>query len=193
MLHHIIEGYGLMGIFLTLVLETGLFMFFLPGDTLIFAAGIFVENGTLSLSTTFSVIFVASVFGGHVGYFVGKKMGLEKMRHNKFFSIDAAHVEKSQEFFKKYGPAAIIVSRFVPIVRTFISPTLGILHYNKYKFALYNLLASLLWASSLLWLGITVGKFFPNLVRYTEYVVLSALLVFLIPVVIKVIVRNVKP
>lgn len=192
MLHHIIENYGLIGIFITLILEVGLFMFPLPGDTLIFATGIFVETKVFNLSTAFSVIFMSSIIAGHLGYFIGKNFGIRHIKHNPIFSVDEKHIEKTKEFFKKYGPIAIIISRFIPIIRTFISPLLGAIHYNKYKFAFYNLIASLLWTTTFLWLGITIGKFFPNIVRYTEYIVLTAIFIFLIPIIYKIVFNNLR-
>jgi membrane-associated protein len=186
-LDQIIHTFGAIGIFLTLIAEIGLFLFPLPGDTLLFTIGILVQSDKLDLRIILPISILGSMIGGHVGYFLGKKLGKEKIKHNKFLTIDEAHFEKTIKFFNKYGAFAIIISRFVPVVRTFISPTLGMIHYNKYKFITYNTIASILWVAAMIWLGVVIGKIFPNVIKYTEMIVLSAMLIFIIPIAYKVI------
>jgi membrane-associated protein len=186
-LDQIIHTFGPIGILLNMIGEIGLFLFPLPGDSLLFTLGILVESGKFTLSTVLSVSIVGSILGGHVGYFLGKKLGKEKIKHNKFLTIDELHFQKTVKFFEKYGAFAIIFSRFVPVVRTFISPTLGIINYNKYKFITYNAIASVIWPCTLIWLGIVIGRTFPDFIKYTEFIVLSAVLLFIIPIAYKVI------
>lgn len=192
MIESIIQSYGAIGIFFTLLLEIGAFLFPLPGDSLVFTAGILIEAGMLDFYTTFLAVFMGSICAGHLGYFIGQKMGIERIQKNRFFSVDETHINRSKKFFEKHGALAIIASRFIPVVRTFISPFLGTIGYNKYKFLSYNLLASLLWTTIVLWLGMTVGKFFPNFIKYTEYIILSAVLLFLIPLVYEILKRKKK-
>lgn len=180
-----IHSFGYLGIFITIIIETGFFGFFLPADSLLFASGILVTTGRMNLIVLFSVVVVASVLGGHLGYYIGKTFGKDRIRHNNFFSIDEEHFHRAEVFFQKYGALAILVSRFTPIVRTFISPTLGIVRYDKYKFAMYNLIASLLWASSVILSGIVLGNMFPNLVHYLELIVIVGVVVACLPVVVK--------
>jgi membrane-associated protein len=178
-----IIAFGYAAIFINIVLEIGLFIFPLPADSLLFTAGILVEAGKLDLYILLSVVMVASIFGGHLGYYIGKKFGRERIKHNRFFTIDEAHLHRAERFFDRFGPLAIIVSRFVPIVRTLISPTLGIINYDKYKFATYNTIASVVWAVSIIWAGMVVGKMFPNFIKYTEFVVLTAVFVVSLPLI----------
>lgn len=180
-----IHGFGYLGIFITIVLEVGLFVFFLPADSLLFASGILVTSGALKLSILFTTVVLASTLGGHLGYYIGKTFGKDKIRHNRFFSIDEEHFHKAEIFFAKYGALAILVSRFVPIVRTFLSPTLGIIRYDKYKFATYNFFGSVLWAGSVILSGVILGNIFPHLVDYLEMIVVVGVTVACLPVVIK--------
>jgi membrane-associated protein len=190
-LDQIVHNFGPIGILLTLIGEIGLFLFPLPGDTMLFTLGILVQSSKVTLSTVLSVSIVGSIVGGHVGYFLGKKLGKEKIKNNKFLTIDELHFQKTVKFFEKYGAFAIIFSRFVPVVRTFISPTLGIINYNKYKFITYNAIASVIWPATMIWLGIVIGKAFPDVIKYTEMIVLSAILVFIIPISYKVIYKEI--
>jgi membrane-associated protein len=192
MTEYILQTYGLLGVFITLILEVGLFVFPLPADSIIFATGILIEANYFNLTNAYFTIFFASIISGHLGYFIGKKFGIEKIKHNKIFSVDEKHIEKTKEFFKKYGAIAIIFSRFIPIIRNLISPILGVINYNKYNFAFYNFLASVLWPAAILWLGITFGKIFPNILKYIEYILLTTILVSTIPIIYKIIIKSLR-
>jgi membrane-associated protein len=178
-----IHSFGYLGIFITIILEIGLLCFPLPADSLLFASGIMVEAGRMSFSVLYSVVVVASIIGGHLGYFIGQKFGKYRLQHNPVFTIDEAHFQKAHDFFERFGAVAIIFSRFVPIVRTFLSPTLGIIGYNKYNFAFYNALSSFLWATIVIFTGFFVGKRFPHLIEYVEMLLIAATVLVALPFV----------
>lgn len=186
---HIIHSFGYLGVFVTIILEVGLLCFPLPADSLLFTSGVLIEAGKMNLSILYSVVVVASIVGGHIGYFIGQKFGKERLKNNPIFTIDEAHFQKAHDFFERYGALAILVSRFVPIVRTFISPILGIVQYDKYSFALYNAIASLLWSSIIILAGFFIGRLFPNLIHYLEIIVMVAVVIVAAPFVIEAIRR----
>lgn len=187
-----IHSFGYLGIFITIVAEIGIFAFFLPADSLLFASGILVSAGKLQLSILFTTVVMASIVGGHLGYYIGREFGKDRIRRNKFFSIDEEHFHKAELFFKKYGAFAILISRFVPIVRTFLSPTLGIVRYDKYKFAMYNALGSIFWAGCVIFSGIILGNVFPNLVHYLELIVIVGVTIACLPFIIQIIQKTFK-
>jgi len=131
---HLIDTFGLLGIFIIVFAESGLLIgFFLPGDALLFTAGFlasgpsdFPESLHLPLVPLILGIWVAAVAGDQVGYAFGKRVGpaLFNRPDSRFFK--RANVEKAQDFFEKHGPRAIVLARFVPVVRTFTPITAGV-------------------------------------------------------------------
>lgn len=186
-----IHSFGYLGIFITIILEIGFMIFPLPADSLLFASGVLAEAGKMNLFTLFSITLVASILSGHIGYFLGKTFGKDRLRHNRFFSIDEAHFNKAHNFFEKYGAVALIFSRFIPIVRSFISPTLGIVSYNKYSFAMYNVVASIIWSATVLMLGYMFGRVFPQLLHYIEIMMIIAFVASALPFAYSAIVKTI--
>lgn len=186
-----IHSFGYLGIFITIILEVGLMCFPLPADSLLFASGIMVEAGRMDLTILFTTVVIASIIGGHLGYWLGQKFGKERLKHNPIFTIDEAHFQKAHDFFERYGAIAILVSRFVPVVRTFLSPTLGVLRHNKYDFAFYNALGSVVWASIVILAGYFIGRVFPKLIDYVEIIMIIAIVVVAAPFVYEAIRRTI--
>lgn len=184
---HAIHHLGYIGIFITIFLEIGLMIFPLPGDTLLFTTGIMsnLKNGVEIFNYPLLILtsFFASVVGGHFGYFIGTKINREQLVNNKYFKINDAHLLRTEKFFETYGAVAIIFSRFVPIVRNFISQILGILNYDKKKFAIYNTIASIIWPFMIITIGKVFGAMFPNLINYAEYAIAIVLVVLCYPVI----------
>ena len=177
----IIHHFGYLGIFLTIFGEIGAMMFFLPGDTLIFGSGLIANSGFLNFYFLIFFIFITSTLAGHFGYFLGTKISRETLINNKYYKVKESHLDKTQDFFEKYGAFAIVASRFVPIVRNFISQICGILKYDKKKFFFYNLLASFLWPAITVTLGFYFGRTFPQLVGYLEIFMIVTIIIVAIP------------
>ncbi|HEY8367099.1 MAG TPA: VTT domain-containing protein, partial [Bacteroidia bacterium] len=135
-------------LFLIIFIETGLVIWpFLPGDSLLFAVGTFAATGELNLAMLLVLLFIAAVLGDTVNYLIGKYFG-EKMLQFKFRGknlVKEKHMEKTHNFYEKYGPKTIILARFVPIVRTFAPFVAGIgkMHYGK--FITYNIVGGFIW------------------------------------------------
>ncbi len=167
----LIQHFGYFGIFLTIFLEVGLMLFPLPGDTLLFSAGIISDTNGFNYITLLFGSFVVSAMAGHVGYKIGTLVNKEILINNKYFKIKDEHLYKTEEFFEKYGIYAIIFSRYIPVVRSFISQLLGIIKYDKKQFFIYNMIASFIWPFVIITAGKVFGAMFPNLITYSEYVI----------------------
>ncbi len=173
----IFQTWGIIGLGLTVFAETGLLAgFFLPGDTLLFAAGFFAAQGRLSLVISLLVLYAGAVIGNMVGYEIGKRNGhkLFKKSDSIFFHKD--NVKKAQDFFTKHGGKTIILARFVPIVRTLSSPLAGMGHMPYAKFMLYNLVGALLWVPSITFIGYWAGKVLGHYINIDHYILPAALL-----------------
>ena len=170
-----------MGVFFTIIIEVGLMIFPLPGDTLLFATGILAQSNTLNYFNLLLVCIVASTISGHIGYFIGTKVDRDILLNNRIYKIKDHHLHKTEKFFEKYGIYAIIFSRFIPVVRSFISPVLGMIRYDKHKYFWANLLASIIWPLVVVTLGYALGSMFPDLIVYAEYLMIFILIVLIFP------------
>ena len=166
-LNSIIQSFGLwtyLIIFSIIFAETGLVMApFLPGDSLLFAAGTFAAIGSLNISLVFIVVTIAAIVGDSVNYAMGKYIG-PKMFKEKSRFLKKEYLDKTNDFYKKYGKKTIVLARFVPIVRTF-APFLAGLGKMDYKhFLFYNVFGAIPWAG----LFVFGGYFFGNITIIKE-------------------------
>ena len=171
----IINYGGLALVVLIVYMENGMFFaFFLPGDYLLFLAGLFASSGQLDFSITLisSSIVAAAILGSYTGYFFGRLLGknLEHRKDSLFFKKE--YLERSRVFFGKYGGKALILARFMPIVRTFSPIVAGTIHMNIRTFSLYNILGALAWGVSLPVAGYYLGQRFPQIINYVEYIII---------------------
>lgn len=182
-------GWALAVLCLIIFAECGLLVgFFLPGDSLLFVAGLFVATGAIEtpLWLVCVLVTVCAFVGNMCGYWIGSKVGpaLFNKPNSKLFKRE--HVEKTHEFFDKYGARAIIMARFVPIVRTFITATAGVGRMDAKKFFTYSAVGAVLWAS-----GVTVLGYFLGEVSFIEknidVMAVLIVLISIIPIVIEVV------
>lgn len=146
----------LLGVGLIVFIESGVLFPVLPGDSLVFSAGLLHSQLGLTLWILILVIVLCALAGSQIGYWIGKHYG----RH--LFSDDARflkteHLHKSEEFFTRYGGRSLVMGRFVPFVRTFVPIAAGIAGYNHTQFLLWNLVGALLWGGGLTFLGAALG------------------------------------
>lgn len=179
---NLITTYGYTGIFIIVFLESGIF-FALPGDSLLFTAGLLAISGFLKLPILIPVIFIGTFLGGIAGYYIGEH--IEKLRRYKFFRrfLKEEHINYAHEFFEKHGKFAILISRFVPIVRTFLPIVAGISKMNYMKFIKYSILSSFIWSTTVTLVGYFLGIIFPEIKNYLHYLIFSVVLVSLLPVI----------
>jgi membrane-associated protein len=172
----IISEGGLVLITLIVFCETGLFFaFFLPGDYLLFSAGLLTAAGVLQVPIWLLMlcIFGAAVMGNVAGYLFGRFLGhkLETMRENIFYKRE--YVRNTEHAFKRYGGRALIVGRFLPIIRTFAPVIAGATHMRPVVFVGYNIIGAAMWVSTLVLSGYFLGREFPEIVNYIEYIILA--------------------
>lgn len=188
--------------------ETGLFAgFFLPGDSLLFLAGIYsrslVENFTFIESDLVNVVLlsilvaVAGIFGNMAGYWFGAKSGYYLYKKEDSFWFKKKYLIQSKDFFERYGGKAIIFARFLPIVRTFAPIVAGIVTMDKKKFMFYNIVSSFLWSFTLIFAGhylygMFLEKYAIDLKHHIEKIVIGIILISTFPVFLKMIKKHPK-
>ena len=173
-------------LFLIIFCETGLvIMPFLPGDSLLFAVGIVTATTHLSVHLMVILLAFAAVLGDNCNYWIGDLFGEILFSPNARI-LKTAHLEKTHQFFERYGSKAIIIARFVPIVRTFTPFAAGMGAMSYRKFLSFSILAAFIWVGSIIYLG----YFFSNIIFFQEnfsYVIIAVILVSVTPAVIEVI------
>jgi membrane-associated protein len=167
---HLLETFGVLGLFAIIFAETGLLIgFFLPGDSLLVLAGLVSAVGAksgldirINILVVTAGLFVSAVAGAQTGYFIGRKAGpaLFNRPNSRLFKHE--HVEKAQRYFDKYGPRTIVVARFIPIVRTFANPMAGVAEMPVRTFTTFNLIGGALWTVGVTMLGYVLGKTIPS-------------------------------
>ena len=179
---YIISSYGYVGIFIIVFLESGIF-FPLPGDSLLFTAGLLVAVLDLNLFVLIPLIFVATFLGGVMGYEIG--VNLEKLRKYSFFQkfLKEEYIFKTHQFFDKYGKFTVIFCRFVPLVRTFVPIVAGIARMHYKEFIKYSLIGSFLWSTSVTLVGFFLGRIFPQIKDYISFVVLLIIFISVVPMI----------
>jgi len=189
---NLIAGFGafaLLGVCLIVFAETGLlFGFLFPGDTLLIITGLLTFQGVIDIWILWVclAISLAAFLGGEVGYLIGHKAGprIFERKESGFFSIE--NVKRTNGFFERFGGLAVIVARFVPIVRTFAPVTAGVGHMNYRKYSLYNAAGALLWGSGLTFAGYLLGYIPPLsdfVTKYIDLILLGAVALAVIPTV----------
>ena len=181
----IISTYGLATyviLFLIIFMETGLvFTPFLPGDSLLFAAGAFAALGSLNIWLLFLLMAVAAVFGDTANYWIGHFFGKKIVAHPKI-PIDESHIEETQKFFHKHGGKTIIMARFIPFVRTFAPFVAGIGRMKYQQFFGFNIIGGVLWVA----IATFSGYFFGNIEfvkKNFSLVIFGVIFISLLPII----------
>lgn len=172
--------------------ETGLFVgFFLPGDSLLFVTGLMIansespfNNGAANLSYWIILISIAGIIGNMVGYWFGKKTGPLLFERRETWLFKRKHLHQAHDFYEKKGGSAIILARFLPIVRTFAPIIAGVVDMDKKKFFLFNVIGCIAWVTSMVLAGYFLGEF--DWVKHNfEKIVIGLILVTTAPVLFK--------
>ena len=205
-----IDNGGLWFIVFAVFAETGLFAgFFLPGDSLLFVTGIFSDNliktalGIGSQSSFFNLIILgaiisfAGVIGNFAGYWFGQKSGPYLFEKKNSFLFKKKYLFQAKDFYEKHGAGAIVMARFLPILRTFAPIVAGIVGMNKSKFIFYNVVGSFAWVFSMLFAGHYLQILFLNwfsfdLKKHWEVIVIGIVLVTTAPIILKLFFSKIK-
>lgn len=182
----ILEVGGLALLLFIIFAETGLFFgFFLPGDSLLFIAGVLnTKYLQMDITLLIALLIIAAVAGTTVGYFFGKwaELYLKKRKENFFYK--RKYLDMAQEFYQRYGMMAFIMGRFVPIVRTFVPILAGMVRIPFGKFFFFNLVGAIVWIATMVMAGHLLGKSFPTIGEYLEFIVVGMILISALPVLI---------
>lgn len=171
---HIIQSGGILIVSLVIFAESGLLVgFFLPGDTLLFGAGLAASQGTLSLPILIACVVIAAVVGDNVGYSIGRRMGNRIFTKKDGIIFRREYIEQAEKFYEKHGGKTIIIARFTPIVRTFAPVVAGASKMHRSRFFTFNIVGGILWGAGMPLLGYFVGNRIPGLDKYIEVVILG--------------------
>ena len=179
--------------------ETGLMAgFFLPGDSLLFTAGLlctdpkFINNSPLGLNIITVLLFVtaAAVLGDSLGYFIGRRAGPKIFNRPESLLFKPEYISTTKKFYDRHGDKALVIGRFLPIVRTFAPVMAGVVGLEYRRFVFYNITGGILWVFSLVMLGYVSGHLFPAVHDFYEYIVISFIVVTTVPIVRTIISEN---
>lgn len=180
----LIQRGGLLLLVLIVFAENGFFFgFFLPGDSLLFMAGMLCGLPVLDVPVHMLILSIglAAFVGYTLSYFIGYRFGKWLLRQPDSFFFKKAYLNMASSYFDKEHQRAIVVGRFVPVIRSFLPLCLGIIKSKFSSFMLYNLLGALVWSVSLVLSGFLLKTIFPDIIHYIELVVLAIVLLTLIP------------
>jgi len=189
----LITTFGVLGILAIIFAETGLLIgFFMPGDTLLFTAGLFttaraahdVGVSPLSLPILLVAAPVFAIAGAQFGHYLGDRYGRKLFDRPNSRLFRPEHVEKAEYYFNKFGPArAVVLARFIPVVRTFLNPLAGMLEMSARRFFVWNAVGAIVWTESIIAVGHFLGSRVDGIDKYVLPVVALAVLASVVPVV----------
>ena len=178
----LLEATGYLGLFLIVFTESGLLIgFFLPGDSLLFAAGFLASQQILNIWLVVPIIFIAAVLGDSTGYSIGRRFGPRVFKRDAGRILNKEHIARSERFYTRHGGKTIIIARFVPIVRTFAPVLAGMGKMPYRRFAAYNVVGGFIWSFTVPLLGFYLGKLIPNIEHY------------LLPIIVLIVLLSISP
>ncbi len=173
-LQHLITSGGILIVAAIVFAESGLLIgFFLPGDTLLFSAGLLAGQGYFPISALVVAVIAAAIIGDNVGYSIGRRTGHRIFTKEDGILFHKDNLLRAQKFYDRYGGKTVTLARFVPIVRTFAPMVAGVGKMPRQKFMLYNILGAVIWGGGVTLLGYWLGAKIPGLEHYIEYVLVT--------------------
>lgn len=163
-------------------IETGLFVgFFLPGDSLLVTAGVLAGAGQIDIAWLLGPAILCAIAGDQLGYLIGRKAGarLYSRGDSRFFK--KKHLQRAHEFYEKHGAKAIIIARFIPIIRTFCPPVAGASQMRYSRYLSFDIFGGCLWVCSMILGGYTLGRRIPNIQERLHWVIAAVIVLSLIP------------
>lgn len=182
----LIQSFGVLGIWLIVFAESGLlFGFFLPGDSLLFSAGLLAASGYLPIGWLVIGSLVAAVLGDSTGYLIGQRIGnrLWLRPDSRWFRRE--YLERTKHFYERYGQKTIILARFVPIVRTFAPVLAGVGRMRYREFLSFNIIGGVMWGAGLPTLGYWLGRVVPAAQTYLHLIIVAIIIISFIPIIIE--------
>ena len=175
-------------LFLVVFIETGfVVMPLLPGDSMLFAIGVIAATtGQLSMTIIIPLLIIAALLGDNVNYFIGNKFGFYIKKKEKILFLKKEYITQTEHFFEKNGGKAVIMARFVPIIRTIAPFVAGAGSMQYYKYILYCISGAVIWVTSITFLGYFMGQV-PWVKKKKKKVVLSIIIISVLPIVVKIV------
>ena len=180
----LIELGGAPGLALIVFLETGAMVFFLPGDSLLVTAGLYSANGTLNVWLLNLILIPCAILGDTTSYWIGKKIGPRIFNRPKSRFFNPEHVKAAHRFYEKHGGKAIIIARFMPLVRTFVPVVAGVAGMSYPRFLTYNVVGGIAWVTSMTFVGYFLGQI-PFFKDHIEKVIIAVVVISVMPMVIE--------
>ncbi|MEV2193231.1 VTT domain-containing protein [Streptomyces phaeochromogenes] len=184
---YLLDSFGIWGLLLIVFAESGLLIgFFLPGDSLLFTAGLLITSNQLDfpLWAAIVLICIAAIVGDQVGYMFGKKVGPSLFTRPDSRLFKQENVVKAHEFFEKYGPKSLVLARFVPIVRTFTPIIAGVSGMKYRSFLIFNVIGGILWGAGVTLLGSWLGQI-EFVEKNIEPILLLIVFISVVPIIIE--------
>jgi membrane-associated protein len=179
----LIEAFGTLGLFVIVFAESGLLVgFFLPGDSLLFTAGLLASRGTLNFPLIVVGCAVFAIAGDQVGYLIGRRAGPAIFRRPESRFFHKKNVDRARAYFEKNGPRTIILARFIPVVRTFAPVVAGVGQMEYRKFVTYNVVGGILWGSGVTTAGYVLGESIPDIDKWLLPIIGVIVMISFIPI-----------
>jgi membrane-associated protein len=179
----IVQAAGYVGLFVIVFLESGIPIGFLfPGDSLLFTAGLLASTGIFNIIALAGLVTLAAILGDSTGYYLGSKYGRCLFAKEDAMFLSKKNLERTEAFYEKYGARAVILARFVPVVRTFAPILAGVGSMKYSTFLRYNIVGALLWGTGVTLLGYFLGTLVPNVDRYLVPIVLAIIVISFAPI-----------
>lgn len=166
-------------------IETGFFVgFFLPGDSLLITAGIFAAAGVIPLKWLLGPVMLCAIVGDQIGYWIGRTAGPALYKREDSLLFRRSHLQRAHDFYEKYGGRAVILARFVPIVRTFCPPVSGAAKMPYGRYVAFDMFGGVAWVSATILGGYFLGRTVPNISQRIHYVILVVVILSVLPAII---------
>ncbi len=189
----VLQTAGYLGLFAMVFAESGFFLgVFLPGDSLLFTAGILASSSYFSIWLIIPIALVAAILGDSFGYYFGNKTRKYLFVREDSWVFSTKNLDKAKVFYLHHGHKALILARFLPIIRTFVPALAGASDMDYNKFLIYNVAGGILWVFSITLLGFFLGNTIPNIDHYLLPIIIGIIVVSFIPVLFKLIKERFK-
>jgi len=183
----IIRTGGPLLVCLIVFVETGFFVgFFLPGDSLLVAAGVFSAAGVIPLRWILIPAMLCAIVGDQIGYWIGRAAGSALYRREESFFFRKRHLHRAHDFYETYGGKTVILARFIPIIRTFCPPVAGAAQMPYHRYVIYDIFGGTFWVGSMILGGYFLGRSVPHISQRIHYVIAIVIFISLLPIIVSV-------
>ena len=166
-------------------IETGFFVgFFLPGDSLLVTAGILSAGGVIPLKWLLIPVMLCAIVGDQIGYWIGRSAGAALYRREDSLFFRKSHLQRAHDFYEKYGGRAVILARFVPIIRTFCPPVAGAARMPYSRYLVFDIFGGIFWVGTMILGSYSLGHLIPNIAQRIHYVIAVVILLSILPVIV---------